>query len=198
MTHCCAYTTPGSWLICKSCFFLLCGRLADLYGRKLVFLIGSAWMCIFGLGCGFARSSSQLLVLRGFQGIGGAASITASVSDPSAIKLVYKFTPTLRIIASLHVPDGHSGTIFPSWIYTPHCVCHIRSRRPVRRRHRPCYRRSPDATNQASVTILEQRRFTRLNGIILNNVQSWLASLLLLPCGSFRSFSMHRVFLDGQ
>lgn len=50
-------------------------------------------MCIFGLGCGFARSSSQLLVLRGFQGIGGAASITASVSDPSANKLVYKFTP---------------------------------------------------------------------------------------------------------
>ncbi|KAF8340804.1 MFS general substrate transporter [Amanita rubescens] len=70
---------PSAFALSSSCFFLLCGRLADLYGRKLVFLIGSAWMSIFGLGCGFARSSSQLLVLRGFQGIGGAASITASM-----------------------------------------------------------------------------------------------------------------------
>jgi MFS family permease len=74
----------------QSCFFLLSGRLADLYGRKLVFVIGSAWMCIFGLACGFARSANQLLVLRALQGIGGAASITASVSVASQ-RLDFRF-----------------------------------------------------------------------------------------------------------
>ncbi|KAF8699444.1 hypothetical protein AX14_000956 [Amanita brunnescens Koide BX004] len=70
---------PSAFALSSSCFFLLSGRLADLYGRKLVFVIGSAWMCIFGLACGFARSANQLLVLRALQGIGGAASITASM-----------------------------------------------------------------------------------------------------------------------
>ena len=43
------------------------------------FLIGIAWLGIFALGCGFAGTASELLVLRGLQGIGSAAVVPSSV-----------------------------------------------------------------------------------------------------------------------
>ena len=68
----------GNRYFTKSCL-LFCGKLADIHGRKLVFLIGIAWLGIFALGCGFARTASELLVLRGLQGIGSAAVVPSSV-----------------------------------------------------------------------------------------------------------------------
>ncbi|KAK0476076.1 efflux transporter [Armillaria novae-zelandiae] len=86
--------TQLQWL---GCLFPMFGRLADLYGRKLVFMAGSTWLAIFTLGCGFAQSTSLSLwctsnisdhllkpdeialdVLRGMQGIGVAAALPAS------------------------------------------------------------------------------------------------------------------------
>lgn len=55
------------------------GRLADLYGRKKTFMIGSAWLAVFTLVCGFAKSEITLDILRGLQGVGVAASLPASV-----------------------------------------------------------------------------------------------------------------------
>ncbi|KAF8621310.1 hypothetical protein AX15_007905 [Amanita polypyramis BW_CC] len=69
----------STFALSSGCFLLLCGRFADLYGRKLVFLAGYAWMTFFSLGCGFAQNATQLFIMRGLQGIGSAASITAAV-----------------------------------------------------------------------------------------------------------------------
>ncbi|KAF8875000.1 putative efflux transporter [Infundibulicybe gibba] len=64
------------WL---GCLLLMFGRLADLYGRKRTFLLGSAWLAALTLGCGFAKDEITLDILRGFQGVGVAASIPASL-----------------------------------------------------------------------------------------------------------------------
>ncbi|KZV97648.1 MFS general substrate transporter, partial [Exidia glandulosa HHB12029] len=58
---------------------LLLGRVADLYGRKRVFLSGIAWLCVFSIGCGFAQDDITLDVLRGFSGIGPAAMVPAAL-----------------------------------------------------------------------------------------------------------------------
>ncbi|KIK51431.1 hypothetical protein GYMLUDRAFT_50532 [Collybiopsis luxurians FD-317 M1] len=63
----------------NGCLLLLFGRLADLYGRKQVFLIGSLWLLSFTLGCAFVEEPITLDILRGLQGIGGAATIPASL-----------------------------------------------------------------------------------------------------------------------
>lgn len=63
----------------QGCFLILFGRLADLYGRKLTFLIGVTSMTIFSIGCGFANNNSTLIVLRAFQGMGPAAMVPAGV-----------------------------------------------------------------------------------------------------------------------
>lgn len=68
---------------------LLFGRVADLYGRKLVFLVGTAILGIFSLGAGFSQDEITIDVLRGIQGIGGAAVIPASLGI-----LAHSFPPS--------------------------------------------------------------------------------------------------------
>lgn len=55
------------------------GRLADVYGRRKVFVAGSVWMVAFSIGCGFAQNVISLDILRAMQGIGSAAMIPAAV-----------------------------------------------------------------------------------------------------------------------
>ncbi|KAF5385630.1 hypothetical protein D9757_003546 [Collybiopsis confluens] len=63
----------------NGCLLLLFGRLADLYGRNKAFLLGSLWLLAFTLGCAFVNDAITLDILRGFQGLGGAATIPASL-----------------------------------------------------------------------------------------------------------------------
>lgn len=43
--------------------------MADVVGRRTIFITGSAFLCAFTLGCGLSTTFVQLLVFRGFQGI---------------------------------------------------------------------------------------------------------------------------------
>ncbi|CEL58277.1 putative MFS-type transporter C1683,03c OS=Schizosaccharomyces pombe (strain 972 / ATCC 24843) GN=SPBC1683.03c PE=3 SV=1 [Rhizoctonia solani AG-1 IB] len=61
------------------CFLLLSGRLADILGRRLLFLVGTAWFAAFSLGVAFAPSQVALIVLMALLGIGPAANTPAAV-----------------------------------------------------------------------------------------------------------------------
>lgn len=79
----------SAYTLSSGCLLLFCGRLADLYGRKKAFMVGTLFQIAFSLGCGFAQDGLTLAVLRGFQGIGGAATI------PSALGiLAHAFPPS--------------------------------------------------------------------------------------------------------
>ncbi|TFK64329.1 putative efflux transporter [Pluteus cervinus] len=69
----------SAYALSSGCLLLVFGRLADLYGRKRVFIAGSSWLAIFSLACGFAPGSLSLQVLRGLQGVGAAASMPSSL-----------------------------------------------------------------------------------------------------------------------
>ncbi|KZT57350.1 MFS general substrate transporter [Calocera cornea HHB12733] len=66
-----------AYALTSGCFLLLFGRLADIFGRKLVFLLGNTWFLAFTLGCGFARSPLEIIIMRALTGMGGAAMIPA-------------------------------------------------------------------------------------------------------------------------
>ncbi|KAF9077668.1 putative efflux transporter [Rhodocollybia butyracea] len=72
----------------SGCLLLLFGRLADLYGKKKAFLIGSLWFLVFSLGCAFSQNPVTLDILRGFQGLGNAATIPAALGT-----LAHSFPP---------------------------------------------------------------------------------------------------------
>lgn len=63
-------------------FLLLGGRLADLFGRRRLFLAGTFLFAVASLLAGFAQDPTQMIILRGLQGLGGA------LLSPAALSLV--------------------------------------------------------------------------------------------------------------
>jgi EmrB/QacA subfamily drug resistance transporter len=61
-------------------FLLLGGRLADRLGRRRLFMAGIALFSGASLVCGVSQSEIELLVARGFQGLGGAMVSPAALS----------------------------------------------------------------------------------------------------------------------
>jgi EmrB/QacA subfamily drug resistance transporter len=62
----------NAYLIAFGGLLLLAGRLGDLVGRKLIFMIGLAVFTAASLLCGFAQSQEVLVGARFLQGAGGA------------------------------------------------------------------------------------------------------------------------------
>src|ERR687893_181012 len=63
-------------------FLLLGGRLADLLGRRRVFIAGLLLVAIASLAAGFADNEGQLIAARAAQGLG------AAIISPSALSIV--------------------------------------------------------------------------------------------------------------
>ncbi|SOB99146.1 EmrB/QacA subfamily drug resistance transporter [Ureibacillus xyleni] len=51
------------------------GKLADLFGRKKVFIVGTSIFLVGSLLCGLSQNMGQLILFRGLQGIGAGAVI---------------------------------------------------------------------------------------------------------------------------
>jgi EmrB/QacA subfamily drug resistance transporter len=63
-------------------FLLLGGRMADLLGRRRIFLVGLALFTLASLTCGLSSSAGMLIVSRAVQGIG------AAIISPAALSIV--------------------------------------------------------------------------------------------------------------
>ena len=81
------HTTPATvqWvLIAYSItfggFLLLGGRMADLLGRRLIFLVGLTLFTVASLVCGLSTSSGMLIGARAVQGLGAAIVTPAALS----------------------------------------------------------------------------------------------------------------------
>ncbi|SPL98727.1 putative transmembrane efflux protein [[Actinomadura] parvosata subsp. kistnae] len=69
---------------------LLCGRMADLLGRRRVFLIGVALFGVASLACGLAQELWQLVIGRFVQGSGSA------MASPPAMSMITLLYPEAR------------------------------------------------------------------------------------------------------
>ena len=63
-------------------FLLFGGRMADLYGRRKIFIIAVSLFTLASFACGHAQSETMLIVLRGVQGL------AAAIMSPSALSIV--------------------------------------------------------------------------------------------------------------
>jgi MFS family permease len=69
----------SAYNVAFGCVLLVWGRLADILGRKKIFLIGSSMVSIFTLVIPFTQSEIAFDVLRAFQGAAGAATVPSTV-----------------------------------------------------------------------------------------------------------------------
>ena len=83
------HTTPATvqWVLIAYAitfggFLLLGGRMADLLGRRLIFLVGLALFTVASLICGLAGSIGILIAARAVQGVG------AAIISPAALSIV--------------------------------------------------------------------------------------------------------------
>jgi EmrB/QacA subfamily drug resistance transporter len=98
-------------------FLLLGGRLADLYGRRLVFIIGVLVFAVASLVGGFAQNEFMLLSARGLQGLG------AAMASPAALALITTTFPAGRernrafaVYAAMAGVGAAVGLILGGWL----------------------------------------------------------------------------------
>ena len=69
-----------AYALTLAALLLTAGSLADLYGRRLLFMIGTATFTVGSLLCGLANSILFLSIARAGQGIGGAIMFATSLA----------------------------------------------------------------------------------------------------------------------
>lgn len=62
----------SAYSLTNGCFLLLAGRMADVHGRKLVFMVGVLWYAVWHLVGGFMHNGAALVVTRALAGCGAA------------------------------------------------------------------------------------------------------------------------------
>jgi EmrB/QacA subfamily drug resistance transporter len=83
---------------------LLGGRLADVFGRKRLFLIGVAIFAVASVTCGLAQNPEMLVISRFVQGVGEACAAPASLG-----LIVLLFQDPLERMKALGVWGGIAG-----------------------------------------------------------------------------------------
>jgi MFS family permease len=97
----------SSYIVVFGGLVLLGGRLADLFGRRRVFLVGTAVFGLASLLDGLAQSQAMLLGARVLQGVG------AALATPAALALVISlFTDRAERMKALTVWGALSGLGF--------------------------------------------------------------------------------------
>src|ERR1700737_4602014 len=73
-----------SYALFLAALLLIGGSLGDQYGRRKIFAAGVVLFSVASAWCGLAPNILQLIVARGFQGIGGALLVPGSLALISA------------------------------------------------------------------------------------------------------------------
>jgi EmrB/QacA subfamily drug resistance transporter len=110
-----ATPTQANWILLgymltNTIMILAFGRLADIFGRKLLYLAGMAVFTGASLGCGLASSADMLIVLRIIQAFGAASIVTNTTAllvdayPPQRMSLVLGLNVTVAAGSSICGP----------------------------------------------------------------------------------------------
>jgi EmrB/QacA subfamily drug resistance transporter len=72
--------TINAYTLTVASLILLAGSLADRFGRRRIFLVGTVWFAVASLLCALAPTVQVLILARGLQGVGGALLTPGSLA----------------------------------------------------------------------------------------------------------------------
>ena len=105
-----------------SALILVGGSLGDLFGRRLIFVIGIAIFAITSTACGAALSIQQLIIARSFQGVGAAllvpgslAIISAAFDEKNRGRAIGAWSGFTAITTAIGPVLGGLGLVHGSW-----------------------------------------------------------------------------------
>lgn len=106
------YTWPfTAYMLCSTITIPIFGKLADIYGRKIIWFIGIIIFLVATALCGLSQTMIQLIVFRGIQGLGGGILMSNSFAIVGAM-----FSPKERgkYIGLVMAVFGLSSVIGPA------------------------------------------------------------------------------------
>ena len=121
----------GIYLLTQAVMTPVYGKLADLYGRKIVYLGSTALFLLGSLLCGFAWSMTSLIAFRAIQGLGGGGLtplgtiIISDIAQPSERPRLLGYVSGVWGIAAIVGPllgaffVGSLGWSFVFWVNLP-------------------------------------------------------------------------------
>lgn len=74
-----------TYLMTSAMFLLIAGRLADLYGRKRIFIIGTACVIVTSILAALSSSATSLISARALQGVSAAMNYSTQVALVSSV-----------------------------------------------------------------------------------------------------------------
>lgn len=101
----------SAYLLTQTVTIPIYGRLADLYGRKPVFYVGTGIFIVGSTLCGFAHGMVSLIVYRAIQGIGAGAIVPVA---STIVGDIYSGEERARIQGYLSSVWGVSAIVGPS------------------------------------------------------------------------------------
>ncbi|KAK0619997.1 major facilitator superfamily-domain-containing protein [Immersiella caudata] len=69
----------SAYSLAFGCLLLLWGRIADIFGRRKIFILGSAWVAITTAANPFLKNEIAFDLFRGLQGLGAAANVPTAI-----------------------------------------------------------------------------------------------------------------------
>ena len=102
----------SAYMLTQAATIPLYGRLADIYGRRRIFFIGTGLFLLGSMLCGFSRSMPQLVLFRAIQGLGagGVQPIANTIVGD-----IYTPVERARVQGMLSGVFGVSAVIGPSF-----------------------------------------------------------------------------------
>ena len=167
-----------AYLLTSTAATPIIGKLSDIYGRRALLLPSLALFITASMACGFAQTLPQLIVARGFQGLGGAGLFSmaqASIADVVSPRERGRYQ---GYMASMWALSSIAGPILGGWA-TDHL-----SWRWVFWANLPVGLLAMALCVRALGVIRHTRRVTRIDwtgaGLVVLEVSAWL---LLLSWG---------------
>lgn len=100
-----------AYLLTSTVTVPLCGKLADIFGRRRIFLFGMVLFLIGSVLCGLAQGMTELIVFRALQGLGAGAlmpSILTVVAD------LYRLQERAKVQGAFSTLWGVTSLVGPS------------------------------------------------------------------------------------
>ncbi|KAK3379250.1 major facilitator superfamily domain-containing protein [Lasiosphaeria ovina] len=69
----------SAYALAFGCFLLLWGRIADIYGKRKIFIWGSAWVAATSVANPFVPNEIAFYLFRGLAGLGAAANVPTAI-----------------------------------------------------------------------------------------------------------------------
>ncbi|MEL7313939.1 MAG: MFS transporter, partial [Cyanobacteria bacterium J06559_3] len=105
-----------SYALLLGALILVGGSLGDRFGRRRIFVIGITLFAIASIGCGAAANITQLIFIRGIQGIGGALLIPGSLAIISASFPVAERGRAIGLWSGFTAITSAIGPVLGGWL----------------------------------------------------------------------------------